>query len=159
VIAARIRCDRRRGYPVQVQGSLGTVLRKTMSAKVICSSPVELLKTLTKSQSLVPVKRSICRKYIDFQQKYPDFNRLNVCYTFPLFTPSSAGSCKGTARLIIPAINHTISLLSGFAISASQKQHDITSIKNVPVSREDLEAAIEIKRYHLVDEKSGWVKT
>jgi len=118
-----------------------------MTNTVTRPSLIKLLRTLKKSPLLVSVKRSIWGKYFNFREKYFDFNRLNVCRTFPLFTPHSAGTFKARARLTIQAINQTIPLLGAFAMSVSQKQHNITSIKNFPVSDEDLEAAREIKRY------------
>jgi hypothetical protein len=130
-----------------VEGSHTTVPRKTITTKVIRSSLVKLLRTLKKSPSLVSVKRSIWGKYFDFRQKYFDFSRLNVCRTFPLFTPHSAGTYKDKAKLTIQAVNQTIPLLNTLATSVSQKHHNITSIKSFPVSDEDLEAAREIKRY------------
>jgi hypothetical protein len=118
-----------------------------MTTKIIRSSLVELLRALKKSPFLVSVKRFIWGKYFYFRQRNFDFSRLNVCRTFPLFAPHSAGAYKDTARLTIQAINQTIPLLSTFAISVSQKQHNITSIKDFPVSDEDLEAARDIKKY------------
>src|SRR6266446_5867359 len=100
-----------------------TLPRKTMTSKVIRSPLVKLLRTLKKSPSLVSVKRSIWGKYFDFWQKYFDFSRLNVCRTFPLFTPHSGGRYKDKARLTIQAINQTIPLLSTFALSVREKQH------------------------------------
>jgi hypothetical protein len=118
-----------------------------MTTKVIRSPFVKLLKTLKKSPILVSVKRSIWGKYFDFREKYFDFSRLNVCRTFPLFTPHSAGTYKDRARLTIQTINQTIPLLSTFTKSVGRVQHNITSIKNFPVSDKDLEAAREIKGY------------
>jgi len=115
-----------------------------MTTNVIRSPLVKLLRTLKKYPILVSVKRSIWGKYFDFRQKYFDSTRLNVCRTFPLFTPHSGGRYKDRARLTIQAINQTIPLLSVFALSVRQKQH-ITRIEDFPVSAQDLEAAREIK--------------
>lgn len=139
--------DRRRGYPIQVHKTHRTVPRKTMTTKVLRSSLVKLLRTLKKSPLLVSTKRSIWGKYFGVRQKYFDFNRLNVCRTFPLFTPHSAGRYKDRAKLTIQAINQLFPFLSTFAVSVSQNQHNVTDIKSFPISDEDVEAAKEIKRY------------
>jgi len=118
-----------------------------MGTKVVRPSLVKLLRTLKKSPSLVSVKRSIWGKYFDFRQKYFNFQRLNVCRTFPLFAPHSGGRYKDLARLTIQTINQTIPLLSTFAMSVGQKQPNISSIKDFPVSDEDLKAAKDIKIY------------
>jgi hypothetical protein len=119
-----------------------------MTTNVIRSSFVKVLRTLKKSPFLVSIKRSVWGKYSAFRQKYFDFDRFNVCNTFPLFTPHSGGSYRDRARLTILAINQTIPLLSSFATSVSQdQQHNVISIKAFPVSNEDLEAARELKQY------------
>jgi hypothetical protein len=122
------------------------VATKNMTTEVTPSPLVKLLRKLKKSPLLVSVKRSIWGSYFDFRQKYFDFNRLNVCCAFPLFTPHSGGKYKDRARLTIQAINQTIPLLSTFAMPVRQKQNNVTRIKDFPVSEQDLEAAREIKR-------------
>jgi hypothetical protein len=118
-----------------------------MIPNFIRSPLVKLLKSLKKSPRLVSVKRSVWRRCYDFKGKYFDRNRLNVCRTFPLFTPHSAGAYKDLARLTVQAANETIPLLSTFASSVSQKRCDSTSVKVFPVSDDDREAAKEIKTY------------
>ena len=118
-----------------------------MTTELVRSSFIKLLRTLKGNPKLVSVKRSIWGKYFGFRQKYFDFNRLNLCRTFPLFTPHSAGAYKARARLTIQAVNQTIPLLSTFAMSVVPIQQNITNIKNFPASDEELEAAREIKVY------------
>jgi hypothetical protein len=118
-----------------------------MIPNFIRSPLVKFLKTLKKSPRLVSIKRSVWHKYFDFKGKYFDRNRLNICRTFPLFTPHSAGAYKDLARLTVQAINETIPLLSTFAVSVSQKHCNGASIRSFPVSDEDIEAAREIKTY------------
>jgi hypothetical protein len=96
---------------------------------------------------LVSLKRYAKNKYSDFRQRYRDFNRLNVCQTFPLFTPQSAGNYKDRAALTIQAVNQTLPFLNAFAASIRQKKLSITSVQDLLVSNDDLEAAKEIKQY------------
>jgi hypothetical protein len=118
-----------------------------MIPNFIRSPLVRLLKTLKGSPRLVSIKRLVWKKYFNFKGNYFDFNRLNVCRTFPLFTPHSAGSYKDLSRLTVQAVNETIPLLSAFAMSVGNRHCKGTSIKSFPVSDEDLEAASEIKTY------------
>jgi hypothetical protein len=118
-----------------------------MTTEVTPSPLVKLLRKLKKSPSLVSAKRSIWGSYFDFRQKYFDFNRVNICRTFPLFTPHSGGKYKDRARLTIQTINQTIPLLSTLATPVRQKKNNIARIKDFPVSDQDLEAAREIKVY------------
>ena len=118
-----------------------------MTTKTVRSALITGLKTLKKNPSLVSVKRSIWRRYSDFRDRFVDFNRINVCRTFPLFTPRSGGKYEDRARLTIQSVNQTVPLLNDFAVSVGQKKQNITSIKSFPVSDEDLEAAREIKKY------------
>jgi hypothetical protein len=118
-----------------------------MTTNGIRSSLVKVLRRLKKSPSLVSVKRSIWRRYSDFRQVFFDFNRLNVCRTFPLFTPHSGGAYKAKARLTIQSINQTVPLLSSFATAVSDNQVTIESISSFPTSDEDSAAASEIKTY------------
>lgn len=113
---------------------------------VMRTSLVKLFRMLRKAPLLVSLKRTIWKESA-FLQRYLDFNRLDVCRTFPLFTPLSKGAYKDRARLTIKAINQTMPLLSAFAMSVSEKSQNIRSIKSFPVSEEDLEAAKEIKKY------------
>ncbi|MGA8022839.1 MAG: hypothetical protein WA361_06005 [Candidatus Acidiferrales bacterium] len=117
-----------------------------MTTEVTPSLLVKLLRKLKRSPSLVSVKRAIWGSYFNFRQKYFDFNRLNICRTFPLFTPHSGGKYKDRARLTIQSVNQTIPLLSSFAMAVRQKPNNITRIRDFPVSDQDLEAAREIKR-------------
>jgi hypothetical protein len=96
---------------------------------------------------LVSLKKYAKNKYSDFRQKYRDFNRLNVCQTFPIFTPQSAGNYKGRAASTIQAINQTLPFLNSFARSVGQKKLGISNAQDLVVSNGDLEAAKEIKRY------------
>jgi len=87
-----------------------------MIPNFIRSPLVKLLKTLKTYPRLVSIKRSVWKRYFDFKGNYFDFNRLNVCRTFPLFTPHSAGSYKDLSRLTLQGVNETIPLLSAFEI-------------------------------------------
>jgi hypothetical protein len=89
----------------------------------------------------------VVNKKREIWQKYFNYTRLNLCDSFPLFQPNSAGFYSDRAGLAFQTINQTFPALSSLAKSVGLRSVSVVDIETFPVKTEHFEAVSELKTY------------
>jgi hypothetical protein len=92
-------------------------------------------------------KQILSRRYFNYREKRYDFNKLNICYTFPMFQPYSSGTYAQRAKLTIDCINQTIPALGSLATSIGCRPLTVVKIEDFARTEEKQRSANELKHY------------
>ncbi|MDD4915739.1 MAG: hypothetical protein PHW13_11965 [Methylococcales bacterium] len=95
---------------------------------------------LSKYPFVVNKKREIWHKYFEY-------TRLNLCDSFPLFQPNSAGFYPDRAALAFQTINQTFPALSSFAKSIGLRNVSVVDIETFSTKTEHFDSVNELKSH------------
>ena len=89
----------------------------------------------------------VVNKKREIWHKYFDYTRLNLCDSFPLFQPNSAGFYPDKAALAFQTINQTFPALSSFVKSIGLRNVSVVGIESFPTKAEHIEAVNNLKTF------------
>jgi hypothetical protein len=105
----------------------------------------KIKKFVQKYPALVRMKREIWHQFFDY-------SRLNLCESFPILSPNSAGDYKDIANLTINTIKNTFPAMCDLAISLDLKKNIIEEIAHVyTADTESLKNLIEFYKSDKAD--------